>query len=444
MSPTESLEAAPALIANVLPVQFGREICGELEAGLRREWLVTNGLGGYASGTIAGVATRRYHGLLVVALTPCVGRTVLIGGAVEEAIYDGRTYGLSAHEYAGGAIDPHGYRLIESFELDGLIPVWRLRLSDALLERRIWMRHGSNTTFLRYQLVHATAPLVLRVQPLATCRDFHSLSSGPDWQPDIRPLDGSAAGGVVRAFAGATPTYLRADGGTFAGEQVWYWNFLHREETARGLDDRANLFTAGTFERTLGPGDSFTLSLSSQRDAVPDGAGELRIERARQQELLARAGAAGDPTVARLVLAADQFVVERWIVPPAASHDPAVDSAAPEPHIERGRSIIAGYHWFNDWGRDTMIALPGLTLATGRPEMAAQILRTFAMFVKDGLLPNNFPDMSGEDPGYNTADATLACIQAVYRYVEATSDTALVDELLPVLTNIVEHHITGT
>ena len=326
-------------------VRFGREVCGEFDAALRREWLVTNGLGGFASGTVAGIATRRYHGLLVAALTPCVGRMVLVGGAVEEATYAGHRYALSAHEYADGTIDPHGYRLLEGFALDGTIPVWTYRLADALLERRLWMRHGGNTTFVQYRLDRAGSPLNLRVQPLLACRDFHALGSDPGIRPRLQALDRGVA---VTQFDGATPTFLRSSAGNFDAQPLWYWNFLHREERARGLDDHSNLFVPGAFEVTLVPGQTVTLIFSADTAAVSAGDEELRSEQDRQARLLALAGTAhAAPAVRQLVLAADQFVVDRWL-PRASTPVAAGSSACPlAPSVpETGKSIIAGYHWF--------------------------------------------------------------------------------------------------
>ncbi|MGH2348564.1 MAG: glycogen debranching enzyme N-terminal domain-containing protein, partial [bacterium] len=162
-------------------VAFGREVCGDLEGGLRREWLVTNGLGGYASGTLAGVNTRRYHGWLVAALNPPVDRTVLVAGAVEWATYDGRRYALSTHQFGDGTIHPHGYRHLQSFALEGTLPVWTFALADALIERRIWMRHGANTTYVMYRVVGGSRPVDLEIIPLVTYRDFHALRFGRDW-----------------------------------------------------------------------------------------------------------------------------------------------------------------------------------------------------------------------------------------------------------------------
>ncbi len=405
-------------------VSFGREICGDLSAALRREWLVTNGLGGYASGTLAGANTRRYHGLLVAALTPPVGRTVLVGGLVEWVSYDGRRYPLSAHEYGDHTIDPHGYRYLQEFALQGMLPVWIYALDDALVEKRLWMADGANTTYVRYRLARGSHPVTVEVTPLVTYRDFHALRSGQGWQPQVIP---EAAGLTIRAFDAAVPFRLVADGGRVTPGGAWWWNFLHREETARGLDDRSDLYAPGTFLLPLHPGGSVTLVATTEHVLDADAGPALPAAQERQSVLLRRAGVEhAHPVVQQLTLAADQFIVRR-----------GSDDAA-------GKTVIAGYHWFNDWGRDTMIALPGLALSTGRSEDAAGILRAFARFVVDGLLPNNFPDHAGVNPGYNTADASLWYVLAVRAYREATHDDHLVGDLLAVLREIVDRHVCGT
>ncbi len=435
-------------------VAFGREVCGDFEAALRREWLVTNGLGGYASGTLAGIATRRYHGLLVAALTPPVGHTVLVGTMDEQATYDGALYKLSAHEFAGGAIEPHGFRYLQAFHLEGMLPVWTFALGDALLERRVWMAYGQNTTYVCYRLLRGTRSLELRITPLVTYRDFHSLTSGQGWQPVVQA---QPRGAQVQAFAGAVPFRLLADGGEFAAGGGWWWNFHHREETARGLDDRADLYAPGQFSATLWPGAVFTLVLTTEESPDLNSGYALAMAEARQISLV-RAAGGGDSFSRQLVLAADQFLVQRGgdSGGGAAGASPAPgesaeatgmsvtgdNGAAPAP--SGGRTVIAGYHWFNDWGRDTMIALPGLALATGRAAEAADVLRTFAHYIADGLCPNNFPDDSGTPPGYNTADATLWYVLAVQDYCQTVHDEALIDELLPALHEIVERHRRGT
>ncbi len=455
-----SAPPVPTVLTEPL-VHFGREVCGDLEAALRREWLVTNGLGGYASGTLAGIATRRYHGLLVAALHPPAGRTVLVGGAVEWAVYGGQRFPLATHQYADGTIDPHGYRHLQAFALEGMLPVWTFALDDALLERRIWMAQGANTTYVRYTLLRGSRTLELQITPLVTYRDFHSLSSGQGLQPAVESVPGGAG---VHAFDGAVPFRLLASAGRFQPDGVWYWGFRHAAETERGLDDRGDLYAPGTFTATLYPTVAWALAFTAEAQGELDAPRAQAAAEGRQLRLLQQAGVerAARP-VQQLTLAADQFLVERRVPAPAPpitggalDLDPPGALPAPLTWGDPGqavaaarctltsRTVIAGYHWFNDWGRDTMIALPGLTLATGRPDEAAAILRAFGRYVRDGLLPNNFPDDGGADPGYNTADAALWYLWAVHAYAEATGDAALVDDLLPALRQIVDAYAAGT
>ncbi|HEX6819642.1 MAG TPA: amylo-alpha-1,6-glucosidase [Ktedonobacterales bacterium] len=420
-------------------IAIGRSICGELEDALRREWLVTNGLGGYASGTLALVNTRRYHGLLVAAIIPPVERVVMVADAAEEASYAGQRFALSTHEFVGGTIDPHGHQLVQDFALEGTTPRWRYALGDALLDRRIWMAHGANTTYLRYTLVRASAPLTLHITPLVTYRDFHTLRSGEGWQPSFTPGQRDVR---IQAGDGTEPYRILADDGEFTPSGVWWWNFYHRAEAARGLDDRSDLYAVGDFTATLALGASYTLAFTTDSAlALLNSSGEraLLAERERQRHLLRQAEAENaEPFEQQLVLAADQFLVARQMLVPAA-----VLPGPPLP-VPLGRSVIAGYHWFCDWGRDTMIALPGLALATGRAAEAVEILRTYAHYLSHGMLPNNFPDRAGIPPGYNTVDATLWFALAIRAYTRATGDTSLMDELLPALREIIQQHFVGT
>src|SRR5215210_6121594 len=199
MADLTTIARSRATILDQPMVSFGPEIAADLDSALRREWLVTNGVGGYASGTIAGVATRRYHGLLVAALAPPVERTVLVAGSVDWANYDGQRYPLSTHEYGDGTIEPRGYRLVQSFALHGSVPVWSFLIGDALLEKRVWMEHGANSTYVRYELLRGSRPLDLELSPLVTYRGFHSLSRGDGWQPGVLE---HPEGFEVRAFDG--------------------------------------------------------------------------------------------------------------------------------------------------------------------------------------------------------------------------------------------------
>ena len=423
-------------------ISLGRAVCDNLLAAMHREWLVANGLGGYASGTIAGPLTRRYHGLLVAALAPPVERTVLVAGTIDWVTYLGRRWSLSSYEYSDRTIDPQGYRHLQAFMLEGMLPVWHYALADALLERRVWMAYGANTTYVTYRVLRASGPIELEITPLVTYRDFHSLTGANRPMPQVEAEGRSA---TVRAFDGARPFRLLASDGEFKSDGDWWWNLHHREETARGLDDRSDCYDPGTFTAHLQPGETFALTLTAEAEPPAAHDTALAEARERQEALLRQADAErADPVVQQLVLAADQFIVARETNPTPALLPTSTPAAAGSRRIPTSRTVIAGYHWFNDWGRDTMIALPGLTLATGRSEEGADILRGFARYVSDGLLPNNFPDRSGEIPGYNTVDATLWYVVALHAHVEATEDMSLIAELLPTLREIVASHRRGT
>jgi predicted glycogen debranching enzyme len=306
--------------------------------------LVTNGLGGYASGTLAGPNTRRYHGLLVAALAPPVERAVLVGSAVEWVAYAGQRYPLFAFEYADGTIDRAGYQHVQSFALDGALPVWTYALADALLEKRVWMGYGANTTYVSYRLLRATRPVELEITPLVTYRDFHALS-----RPGAAPaVDARATGATIR-FDGARPLHLLGAGARFARQDAWFEHFFHRVEAERGFDDtESDLYAPGAFAATLQPGETWTLVLSAEAQPDTNAAGALAAGQERQRELLHRARAEdSDPAVQQLVLAADQFIVRRGM----GVRGWAMAAIAPTPNpqpLTPGMTVIAGYHWFND------------------------------------------------------------------------------------------------
>jgi predicted glycogen debranching enzyme len=400
-------------------LKFGGEICGDLEQGLRREWLVTNGLGGFGCGTLAGCQTRRYHGLLVAAEHPPVVRTMLLVDLDPVARVDGRVYELSCHEYEGGVIHPRGNFLIESFELDGTVPTWTYALGAARLTKCVFMASAANTTYVTFTLERALAPVALTIRPLCTGRDYHSHRRGAEGYQMTR-----VAGGCIVAAQGvAARLMITADSGEFVAAPYMQWNLRHRLEAARGLDSTEDLYSPGTFELTMSQGEtvSFTATIEAQSRASGVVLADLR---AREAQVLEGMSAAAPDWVRQLALGADQFIVARA-------------------GVTDGKSVIAGYPWFSDWGRDTMIALPGLMLSTGRFADAAAVLRTFARYVNDGLLPNQFPD-SGVAPEYNTVDATLWYFVAIYEYVQATDDITFAQEIFPVLNDIIAWHRRGT
>jgi predicted glycogen debranching enzyme len=351
----------------------------------------------------------------------------------ERAEYAGRGRALSTDRWADGTIDPRGHVECERFHLDGTTPVWTYALDDALLEKRVWLAPGANTTYVRYHLRRASAPLALTLTVLVNHRDFHGTTHAGDWRMQVSPVRGGAR---VVAFEGARPLLVLATAdGSPPDVQVahtWYRDFALTAERARGLDWREDHLHAATVAALLQPGGELTLILSAEtapaldvdnawsRRAAHDAAVVTRWEQARGE------AADAPPWIRPLVLAADQFLVARPL-----RDDPD------------GATVIAGYPWFGDWGRDTMIALPGLTLTTGRPEIAARVLRTFARFVDGGMLPNRFSE-GGDAPEYNTVDAALWYVEAVRAYHAATGDDGLLKELFPTLDGIVRRHVEGT
>lgn len=411
-------------------VQFGREICGNLEAAESREWLVTNGIGGYASGTVAGSQTRRYHGLLIAALQPPVGRTLLVWAIDEIVHYAGTDFSLATHRWASGAVDPKGFLLLEDFHLEGATPVWTYALADALLEKRVWMRQGENTTCVQYKLVRGSSAIEMELKALVNYRDFHSLTQAGDWRMNIALVE---QGVKVLAFDGARPFYLKCSAATCELRHEWYRGCSYSEEAQRGLSDSEDRLFAALFRTRLEVGVSVTFVASMETAATLDGETHV-AERANHDVKLFHDWQARNEVLAeespswiwQLILAADQFLVKRSL-----------------PEEPDGRSIIAGYHWFGDWGRDTMIALPGLTLTTGRASVARQILLAFSRYVEGGMLPNNFPDAGGK-PEYNTVDAALWYFESVRQYFAEAQDTATLQKLFPILAGMIDAHLAGT
>jgi predicted glycogen debranching enzyme len=379
---------------------------------------VTNGLGSFACGTVAGANTRRYHGFLVASLSPPVERTLLVAKVELGVRYLGVDTDLSANEFAGGAISGQGFVHLQSFAVQDGIPTWRYAVADALIEQRIFMAPGANTSYLRLELLRASAPLSVKLKPLLAYRDYHSQNRGA--QPFH--LESDAAQCRVQAFTGARPYRLSVSQGRFTAAPEWYWNFWHRMEAERGLDAVEDLLTPGTFAADLSPNQPVYLVATAESAPPAPGADVLDALKAASQRLTAPLPKTAPAWIRTLAQASDQFIVRRG---------------------EASSSIIAGYPWFTDWGRDTMISMPGLTTALGRYDLAAGILRTYAHFVDRGMLPNVFPDRS-EAPQYNTADATLWMFQALDDYWAAKRDPDLVSEVFPILMTIIHAHSEGT
>jgi len=411
-------------------VDFGREICCDLAAAESREWLVTNGIGGYAFGTIAGHQTRCYHGLLFAALRPPLGRTLLLAKLDETASYQDNQFELFANRWAGGTMSPEGYRNIERFHLEGTTPVWTFALGDALLEKRVFMQSGENTTYVLYRLVRGDSPVELTIKALADYCEEHRVTRAWNRPMKVAPVD---RGLQVEAFEGAVPFYVLSDSATVGLARDWYRNFDLAVERARGLPDKTDHFFAGEFRAMIAPGGSLTVVASTVATPSLNGEAAFAKRQSESRSLLDRFFAANIGTtpassaaIQQLVLAADQFIAAR---PLKGAND--------------AKTILAGYPWFSDWGRDTMIALPGLCLATGRPWLARNVLRTYSRFASEGMLPNRLPP-EGETPLYNTVDAALWYFEAVRQYFDATSDIGLLHELYPVLGGLMDAYVRGT
>ena len=391
---------------------------GDWEKTSRLEWLEANGVGGYASATVSGANTRRYHGLLVPATQPPVGRFVLLSKLDERVTADGRTYELSSNQYRG-AIHPRGFEQLDSFERD-LFPVFEYAFEGVRLRKTIAAIHGQNTTVIIYELLQGPVNVTLELRPFIAGRDYHSLTHAND---AIR-REGVFESEVfsLQPYQGVPPLFLQVPGGTFLASPDWYYDFEYAVEEERGLDACEDLFTPGAFTRSLAPGERLAVIASTDNPSGRDGAQLVDAEALRRESVIRKASIPG-PLGRALSLAADQFIVRRG--------------------LER-RTVIAGYHWFTDWGRDTMISLPGLCLVTGRFDDARQILLAFAESVSQGMLPNRFP-YGGEEPEYNTADATLWFFVAAQEYLDYTHDEPFVrDALLPVLRDIIAWHERGT
>jgi predicted glycogen debranching enzyme len=386
-------------------IRYGAEICQNLNEATKREWLEANGMGGFSSSTIAGLNTRRYHGLLTAAIdTPC-NRKVLLSKLEETLVLNGRRYQLSCNQYPG-AVHPQGHLLLREFRLDPF-PVFVWRVEDVELRKSVFLVQGENTVVVQYHLraqgLQAQLDCWLELRPLIAFRDFHSTThANGALNPAVVQQPGMA---TIQPYEDLPALHFAHDAGEVRLEQEWYRNFQYEREKERGLDFVEDLFQPFTLVFELKT--QATVMASTEKHHVAEAAARRVAETERRKNNWSEA---------------DTFIVDR----------------------EGGKSVIAGYHWFGDWGRDTMIALPGLTLATGKPQVARDILGSFVKYVSDGMLPNRFPDQ-GQEPEYNTVDATLWYFEAIRAWLAVTGDIGFVKkELLPALRGIIEWHRNGT
>ncbi|OQP57233.1 glycogen debranching protein [Niastella vici] len=387
---------------------------------ISHEWLETNGLGGFSSSSAIHCHTRRYHGLLVAAVIPPAGRMVLVSKLEETIVSNGQRFELGVNDY-GAVIHPKGYNYITGFTKD-LFPEFNYEAAGIQLKKTIAMVHGENTVLVAYNVTKAPQPFTLELLPLLAARGYHSLQHANGAIPHQVLFDNNTL--KANAVQGTPGIFIKVPGSTWQPNTGWYYNFHYNIEQSRGLDYIEDLFTHGRFSVPLQQGDSLGIVISTDDPLNKNAHDLLEQEKMRRQALLK--DQADNETLQQLLLAADQFIVKRGT------------------GSEEGATIIAGYHWFTDWGRDTMISLPGLCLATGRYEDARRILLAFASTISNGMLPNRFQD-NGEPPEYNNVDGTLWYFIAIYRYLQATNDQAFViTRLLPVLKDIIDWHYRGT
>jgi predicted glycogen debranching enzyme len=386
------------------------------DKAIRDEWLETNGLGGWSSSSIIGCNTRRYHGLLVAATKPPTERTLLLSKLDETIVAGNKRFELGVNDY-GQTISPNGNQFLKSFSKE-LFPQWSYEVNGIGLKKTIAMLHNENTVVIIYDVVKAAKPFALELLPLMAGRFYHTMNhAGPQmhWDADFEN------GQFHNKPDGNLDVFIQVPGSSYQHNPRWFNNFNYAVEKYRGQDFTEDLFNHGIFSVQLKKGDSLGIIISTQNTTGRDAHELLAKESLRRQLLLNEQP--GNEMIQQLVLAADQFIVKRY---------------------EDLKTVIAGYHWFTDWGRDTMISLPGLCLSTGRFEDAKKILSAFAKTVSMGMLPNRFQD-NGEEPEYNTVDGTLWYFVAVHKYLKATDDKKFIlEEILPVLKNIVVWHCKGT
>jgi predicted glycogen debranching enzyme len=377
----------------------------------------TNGLGGWSSSSITHAHTRRYHGLLVAATNPPAERTVLLSKLDETIVLDDKRIELGCNLYNDDAISPDGNKYLKTFTKN-LFPEWIYEAEGVQLKKTIAMIHGENTVVILYDVIKTSKSFELELLPLMAGRFYHALQhAGPQMHWDVDFENGI----FHNQPDGNLNVYINVPGSTYNNAPKWFNNFKYSVEEYRGLDFTEDLFNHGVITVPLKKGNSIGIIISTENPAGRDANKLFKKEKERREALLNKQP--GDETIQQLVLAADQFIVNRG---------------------DNLKTIIAGYHWFTDWGRDTMISLPGLCLSTGRYEDAKKIITAFANSVSMGMLPNRFQD-NNEPPEYNNVDGTLWYFIAIKKYLEATGDSAFViKEILPVLKKIIDWHFRGT
>jgi predicted glycogen debranching enzyme len=428
----------------VRPVVLPAGVDARAQTLVDTEWLVTNGLGGYSSSTMGGLITRRYHGILVAALPNPIGRMVMLNHLGERLVVGDRGIYFTSEERTGGRADPDVAGVVVGCRLEAGLPVWEFAWEGMRVEKRVLMPYRQNTVHVTYRLLEGPETATLELHPALHFRGYEDRVDTERNSPAKVQYTMTMTGGMHLFSIDGTLPPLRTVivGGLesrFIIDERVTSEFVYPVEESRGYEFRGTLWTPGHYEIDLTRDQCATLIASVEEEAVmlalsPEDAADCEHERRRR--LIAGASPeAQDETGAELVLAADQFIIT-----PAGRIADATRASAMGNEI---RTVIAGYHWFTDWGRDTMISLEGLTLSTGRQREASFILRTFAHYVRNGLIPNMFPDGSNEGL-YHTADATLWFFHAVEAYVRRSGDQVTLMHLLPTMIDIIEHHVQGT
>lgn len=399
---------------------YGKHDWRTFERGVEKEWLVTNGIGGYASSTLICANTRKYHGLLVAAHNPPGNRMLHLAKLDERLTAGGRTYNLAANSTESGVCES-GYIHLQQVEVNPF-PAFTFVFADITLKKTVFMVQGQNTTVIIYEIINGACPGVLRLHPMVNCRGYHYITNADQIEFTQLPFDGGVR---INSRENTPPLLLTISAGVYIPGGDWFRGMFYLEEKERGENCFEDHYLPGYFEVPLAAGENKTVAVfaSTQEIHAPDAAKLLAGERARVLDLEEQAGY-GQDLARRLVRAADAYIVRR--------------------RSTGAKTVIAGYPWFTDWGRDTMIALTGLTLVTKRFADAREILLTYARQCRKGLLPNCFPD-EDEAPLYNTVDASLWYFYAVYKYLVYTGDLEFIrEQVYPVLKDIIHWYINGT
>lgn len=381
------------------------------------EWLLTDGVGGYSSGTITGQNTRRYHGLLIAAGE--FGRFLLVSKVEDSVAVRGREYPIATNQYPG-VLHPAGWVHLAEFRLDP-VPVHRFVIEESVIEKAVFRARGRPGVLIAYRYLEGNVPVRISALPLLNCRDHHSETRGGMVKFDLEPHEGGRCLEVKYAVLGRS-LFALASAGQFTAQPCWYENMEYARESERGLAHREDHFCPGRFEAELQRGGEWWLSFALDEPLVVSPGALQASERSRVRRVCESSGV-NDEFVRRLSRAADDFVVK----PPG----------------DGGYSIIAGYPWFWEWGRDAMIALPGLLLVTRRFAEAASVLSRFAGAMRRGLLPNRILE-SGAGADYNTVDASLWFVYAAWKYFAYTGDADLVNALRPRVEEVIRCYREGT